>query len=204
MSIVLPPMSAEGVVTVEQALRARRSHREFSATPISREALAVLLWAAGGVTGADGARAAPSAGGHYPLQGYVAAGAVADLPQGVYEYRPGQHALEPFSTADVRGELGEAALGEQPWVETAAAVIVILADLDGARARFHSQPPLGVRGDRYVYMEAGALAENVHLQATALGLGMVLVGGFDDSAVLAALRLDEPLQPVAMLCLGEV
>ena len=69
-------------------------------------------------------------------------------------------------------------------------------------AHFGQQPPEGQRGTRYSYIETGAAAQNVHLQATALGLGMVLVAGFDDHAVSRALSLPAHLSPTALLCLG--
>lgn len=68
---------------------------------------------------------------------------------------------------------------------------------------FKAQPPRGKRGARYTYIETGALAENVHLQATVLGLGLVLVGGFDDDMVKAAMRLPPEFGPTGLLCVGK-
>ena len=70
------------------------------------------------------------------------------------------------------------------------------------QSHFTEQPPQGRRGERYVFLEAGAMAQNITLQAQALGLGAVIVGGFDDSRVSALLQFKAPQQPVLMLCLG--
>jgi len=38
----------------------------------------------------------------------------------------------------------------------------------------------GERGVQYVHMEAGHAAQNLYLEATALNLGMVSIGAFND------------------------
>jgi len=60
----------------------------------------------------------------------------------------------------------------------------------------------GQRGIRYVYMEAGHAAQNVHLQAEALGLGSVAVGAFDDASVSKVLSLPDYLEPLYMVTVG--
>jgi len=60
----------------------------------------------------------------------------------------------------------------------------------------------GSRGVRYVHMEAGHVAQNILLQATALGLGGTPVGAFDDDAVAKLLRLNRDEQPLYLLPLG--
>ncbi|MFB9869171.1 nitroreductase family protein [Vreelandella sulfidaeris] len=62
--------------------------------------------------------------------------------------------------------------------------------------------PYGARGARYVYLEAGAAAQNLQLQAVAQGLGSVWVGGFDDEATGHILGLKVPLTPIILLCVG--
>lgn len=183
-------------------LRTRRSVRRFSDAPIMLAELAQLLWAAQGVTGDEGRRTAPSAAGQFPLRLYVSAGNVSELPPGLYVYEPRQHALAQVVSDDLRPTLADAAIGEQPWVEAAAVIIAVAADLAAIDAHFAEQQPDGHRGTRYAYMETGAVSENVHLQATALGLGMVLVGGLDDTAADAALSLSANEKTAALLCVG--
>ena len=67
---------------------------------------------------------------------------------------------------------------------------------------FSEQPPLGTRGLRYAYIEAGATSQNIHLQATAEGLGCVLVAGFKDEATADVLELEAPTAPVLHMCFG--
>ena len=56
--------------------------------------------------------------------------------------------------------------------------------------------------ERYAWIEAGAAAQNIQLQATAEGLGSVLVAGFRDEATAAALALETPIMPLIHLCFG--
>lgn len=200
--VELPGPAHFGPMTLEEAVLRRRTVRAAPGEPVALGDLSQLLWSAQGLTATSGGRTSPSAGGQYPLRLHVAAGNILGLPAGLYSYDVNRHALDPLSNEDPRAALGASAIGDQPWVSQASAIIAVLADLDSIARHFASQAPKGERGARYVYMEAGALAENVHLQATALGLGMVLVGGFDDEMARAAVRASGPLEPVALLCIS--
>jgi SagB-type dehydrogenase family enzyme len=202
LRIPLPHPAAD--TPLGHVLRSRRSVRQFSGTPITLAELAQLLWAAQGITDDAGKRAAPSAAAQYPLRLYIAVGDVSELPSGLYAYDPQQHGLSPLETTDLRPALADAAIGDQPWVNEAAVIIAVAANLTAIDAHFATQQPDGRRGARYAHMETGALCQNVHLQATALDLGMVLVGGFDDAAANAALPLSAGEETTALLCLGRV
>lgn len=188
--------------TLHHALGTRRSVRDYSSRALPLAALQRLLWAAQGITSADGRRAAPSAHALYPLSLLLAAGNVADLAAGLYAVDDLEQTLTLRKPGDCRAALQAAAIDEQPWISTASAVLTICADMVAATQAFVEQPPYGQRGARYVCLEAGAAAQNVLLQATAEGLGGVLVAGFRDEATAAALNLDTPLTPVAHVCLG--
>lgn len=202
VAIELPEPDRDGPVSLEAAVLRRRTRRTHSPSPISTEQLSQLLWVAQGVTGDEGERAAPSAERSYPLQILVVVGAVAGLDPGLYGYVSGAHQLQCLDGSDHRSALGHAALQEQPWLGRAAAVLVVAADMTAVDRHFGHQPPEGRRGRRYAYMESGAVAENVHLQAEALGLACVLVGGFDDERVGATLALGPGIEPTALLAIG--
>ncbi len=60
----------------------------------------------------------------------------------------------------------------------------------------------GERGIRYVHIEVGHAAENLCLQATALGLGPVTVGAFNDDQVSELLDLPGDEAPLYIIPVG--
>lgn len=188
--IALPLPDQVGRVTLEQTLARRRSVREFTGQALSEQELSQLLWAAQGVTHPDGLRAAPSAGALYPLELYVATAAA------FYHYAPGVHRLDLHSDGDLRPALCRASW-EQQFVREAPAVFVIAAVYERTERKYGRQ-----RGPRYVHMDAGHAAENVLLQAVALGLGAVAVAAFRDDQVQQVLSLPREQQPLYLIPVG--
>ncbi len=202
VTIALPHPDRSSALDVTTALAQRRSCRRFADAPIPLAQLSQLLWAAQGITGPDAERTAPSAGGQYPLDILVVAGAVSGLDVGLYRYLPGEHRIIPIDDADHRPALHVAAIDDQPWVREAAVILVVAADMARINAHFADQAPAGRRGSRYAHIETGAVSQNVHLQAEALGLGMVLVAGFDDATVSSDLDLPSGVEPTGLLAVG--
>ena len=194
-TIPLPAPQPDGPVSLEEAIRVRRSVREYSDEPLTLTELGRLLWAAQGVTSDRGARAAPSAGGTYPLEVYAATAMVTGLQPGVYRYHPREHALETVSGGDVRAGLMEAGLG-QACIGDGAVDIIVAAVYGRTTERY------GDRGIRYVHLEAGHAAQNLCLQAVTLGLGAVTVGAFSDEQVRAAAGLPAEEQPLYIIPVG--
>lgn len=193
----VPATTVKATHAIERALEARRSVREYAAAPLARPELAQLLWAAQGMTDPAGLRTAPSAGALYPLEMYVAAGDVSDLEPGVYHYAPRFHTLALVLTGDRRAGLAAAALGQE-CVALAPAVAVVAADYARTTDKY------GERGRRYVHIEAGHAAQNLCLQAAALGLGTVVVGAFDDRAVARVAGLSPHHEPLLLLPVGRL
>jgi SagB-type dehydrogenase family enzyme len=195
--IALPPPKVSGTISVEEALLARRSVREYAAEPLDIAQVSQLLWAAQGITSPSGFRTAPSAGALYPLEVFVACGNVTGLLPGVYRYIPDSHALERIIDRDIRDDLYRAAL-RQESVRNAPAVIAITADYNRTMRKY------GERGIRYVHMEAGHASENICLQAYSLGLGTVTIGAFDDGAVKDLLGMPQGFAPLYLMPVGRV
>jgi SagB-type dehydrogenase family enzyme len=55
---------------------------------------------------------------------------------------------------------------------------------------------------RYVPMDAGHAAENLTLQAVALGLGSTAIGAFNDAAISQVLALPEEEEPLYLIVVG--
>jgi len=191
----LPPPRKTGPLSLEEALSRRRSLRSYRKEPLELQELSQLLWAAQGITDPRGFRTAPSAGALYPLEIYVAVGEVKGLKPGLYRYHPSGHLLEEMAEGDKRRLLAEAAL-RQPWVREAPVVFCIAAVYQRTTKKY------GRRGIRYVHMEAGHAAQNLCLQAVALGLGGVTVGAFDDQQVKEILGLPSDHHPLYLIPVG--
>ncbi len=188
--ITLPKPNVKGKVSVEEAIRSRRSVRNYVKRDLSMEQVSQLLWAAQGVTDERaGLRAAPSAGALYPLEIYLVKG------DGIFHYEQGRHTLTRISVKDVKMELAAACLG-QAYAAEAAIDIVICAVYERVTGKY------GERGVRYTDMEVGHAAQNVFLQAEALGLSSVPIGAFDDNAVSRILNLPREIRPLYILPVG--
>ena len=196
-AIKLPPPRLDSHISIESALRRRRSVREFDRKPVTLLEVSQLLWAAQGFTDPEGKRTAPSAGALYPLEVFLVAGKEGDLPAGVYRYRPHGHDLLLMAEGDKRAKLATAAL-EQDWLADAPVTIALAAVFERT-ARKYKQ-----RAERYVQLEVGHAAQNVHLQAVALDVGTVVVGAFDDAEVKQVLSLAANEQPLCLMPIGKL
>jgi SagB-type dehydrogenase family enzyme len=195
--LALPEPLREGRVSIENCLSRRRSAREYSDQPVTLAEAAQLLWAAQGVSGLGGMRTAPSAGAIYPLRAYLVAGNVADVPPGVYRYDPDGHDLQLIIKGDKRKRLAQAAFG-QSCLEQCAMVVLLTAWYVRVTREY------GEKGVRLAHIEAGHAGQNFCLEATALGLGSMSVGKFEDDAVKQIIRLSEAEEPVYLLLAGRV
>jgi len=177
-------------MSLEQALAARRSQREFASKPLPLVELGQLAWAAQGVTEPDdGLRTAPSAGALYPLELYFL------LPDGVLHYIVAEHAFERKSDRDQRAVLSDAALS-QLSVRSAPCDVVIASVTGRTREKYGDRAPL------YVALEAGHVGQNLLLEATARGLAGVPIGAFDGPAVSRVLGLAPEEEPLYIIALG--
>ena len=194
-SIPLPKPDLAGQVTLEKALGSRRSVRAYAPGPLTLAEVSQLLWAAHGITGPGGKRTTPSARAVYPLEVRIAAHDVTGLAPGIYRYLPGEHALAPVALGDPRASVTAAASG-QASVEQAPLVIAVAGDSVLAAEKFRA------RAARWLGMEAGFVVQDVYLEATALGLGTVMVGGFEDAAARRALALPAGWEALALMPVG--
>lgn len=195
--VLLPP-PVNLTVELGEAFARRRSQRRYTGDSMGLDYLATVLRAAVGVTGvADatlksggtarlGFRAAPSAGGLYPIDLFLVAQNVIKLPRGVYQCAPHPDRLVPVGGNDVADAvMGGIAVSEDMISLRRADVICLLIAQPWRAMRKY-----GPRGMRFVFMEAGSVAQNINLAAVALGFGSVECASVYDDEVNAALGLD--------------
>jgi SagB-type dehydrogenase family enzyme len=183
------------------ALRSRRSRREFAADPLSQETLFLLLWAAQGITeqGTWALRAAPSAGALYPVETYVSTPHVDGLAPGLYHWElPDERLALVAARPDVAAAACRACL-DQAMVARAPVTFIWSAVWGRAAQKY------GDRALRYAYLDAGHLAENLHLAATSLGLGACMIGAFLDDEMNALVGVDGRQESVIYAaCVGKL
>ncbi len=162
-----------------QCVQQRRSLRDYVEQPITQEQLAGLLWATQGVTAGHqnfAFRAAPSAGALYPVETYVAVHRVEEVPPGIWHFQVPDFTLEMVTPGDFRRSLVLAGLNQQ-FLGTAAVVFIWTGILGRALWKYRQ------RAVRYLFLDAGHICGNLHLAATALGLGCCPVAAFFDEEV---------------------
>ena len=188
--VVLPAPVTDGTVSLEAAIAGRRSVREFANTPLTLAEIGQLAWAAQGITEPErGLRAAPSAGALYPLHLYLV------TPDGLYRYVPVGHKLERLPLADALATF-RAVTSNQPSIQQAPLIVIVTAALGPVRERF------GARAEGFTYIEAGHVGQNLQLQARALGLGSLPVGGFEAARVAEALALPAEHTVIYLMPIG--
>lgn len=201
--VVLPGRDFALDHSLGDVLRRRRSVRDFLPRPLDLGLVGRLLHASFGITGhrqIEGVwvsdRPAPSAGGLYPLELYLATRSVETLPDGLYHYDARAHELERRRTGLLPAEFARVIVGPD-IVRNANLVIVISAIFQRTMWKY------GARGYRYVWLDAGHLGQNLYLVATALGLGAVSVGGFFDEELNRMLDLPAgEEQAIYLVCFG--
>lgn len=195
----LPAPDTKKGAPLWKCLRLRRSRRRYTPESLTLQELSQLLWAAQGVSAEVGGyllRTAPSAGALYPLETYVivnpAGGGVEGLEPGLYHYQVPFHSLEFIKKGDFSDRIGTAALN-QAMPKLAPAVFLWSA------VPLRSQWKYQERAWRYIYLDAGHAAENLHLAAVALGLGCCAIGAFYDEEVNKLLDLDGKKETIIYL-----
>jgi SagB-type dehydrogenase family enzyme len=165
----------------------RRSERDYSRDAVmSQDALSSLLWATQGITAAAGNfqfRSAPSAGGLYPIETYLLVRSVGELEKGFYHFRPLEFDLEFIKPGDFGRSLAEAALG-QGMVAEAQVVFIWTAVVARSKWKYRQ------RAYRYIYLDAGHIAQNLYLAGTAAGIGVCGIGAFFDDQVNSLIGVD--------------
>ncbi len=195
--VKLPPPAYQGRMSVAEALKKRRTVRQFSNMELDLAQVSQLLWGTDGITDSRGRRTAPSAGATYPLEFYLVVGerGVSGLAPGLYHYRPDSHALELLQKGDLRTQVSRTCLN-QNWMTEAPVMVVFAAEYRRCMARY------GERGIRYTHMEVGLTGENLFLQAEALDLACGIVGAFEDRALKEVLHLPQQHEPLLVMPVG--
>ncbi len=184
--IELPAPNLDGKMSLEKVLATRRSSHSISGKALTNEQLGQLAWSGQGITEKTrGLRTAPSARAAYPITLYFA------TPTGLYRYVPKNHAFEVITEKDVRAQVS--------GLVSKSSCGIIIAGNTGK----NTTAAYGSRADNWTILEAGHIAENLLLEATAMGLTNVPIGGFTNPTELGKLcKLPETVEPIYHVAIG--
>ena len=196
--VELPSQLRESTMDVSEVLRRRKSIRAFSNQPLRKVDLAFLLWASTGIQRVEQGyefRTAPSAGALYPIETYIAANNIENVESGIYHYNIRSHLLEEIKTGYFGDKLAHAAL-DQKMCATASVVFIWTAIFQRSKWKYTQ------RAYRYIYLDAGHVAENLALAAASINCGSCQVGTFFDDEINLIVNVDETEESV--ICLSVV
>ena len=159
----LPAPDTSGGMPLMQALKLRKSTRQFSDRKLSLQTLSDLLWAANGVNRPeDKKRTAPSAMNRQEIEVFVA------LQEGLFRYDAFSNTLLPVLAEDIRSETGK-----QDFVPVVPVNLIFVATVTGDSTV--------TEADRIFYPAAdcGFISQNVYLFCASEDLGTVVRGMVD-------------------------
>ena len=196
--IQLPNVFQEVTMGFAEVLGRRRSIRAFSNQPLNLDDLGFLLWASTGIQRVEQGyefRTAPSAGALYPIETYIAAKNIENVDGGIYHYNIKNHLIEEIKTGNFGNALAHAAL-DQKMCATASAVFIWTAIFERSKWKYKQ------RAYRYIYLDAGHIAENLALAAASINCGSCQVGAFFDDEINSIVGVDGAEE--STICLGVI
>lgn len=188
--VALPREGAPLEAPVGKTLLSRTSGRAIAPGMLRLDQVASLLHHAYGITrdNQDSSfprpfRAVPSGGALYPLELYAHTAYVEGLAAGLYHFNPCEHSLRLMQRGDSARQIGKA-LVQQDLATDTSMLVFITAVFERSVFKY------GNRGYRFILLEAGHVAQNLNIVATALGLSCINIGGFYDREIDRFLGLD--------------
>ena len=188
MELKLPNPILKGEKNLEECIYERESVRSYKEKEIEIEKISQILWAAQGKKGHK--RTVPSAGATFPLEIYITL-----KDKGFFHYNFEKHVLELITSEDLSKKLAQASW-DQNFIAEAYLNVIICAIFERTTQRY------GERGVRYVFIEVGHCAQNIHLEAVALGLSSVPIGAYEDNKVKDVLDLKKKIEPLYIIPVG--
>lgn len=174
--IELLTVDSVGGASINEALWARKSSRDFSEEALSLEELSGVVWAAAGVNRPENSHlTAPSALALYPIETY------AFLPEGIYRYEAVEHRLVRLVEGDYRS-----LSAMQDFAYTAPLNLVYIADL----SRYEEKGFPRETAITLASLDAAGYSENVNLYAAGHQLKAITRGSYKAAEMLELLGLD--------------
>ncbi len=218
IGLVAPDDLSIGQMPVIEAIKRRRSRREFTEEPLTLEELSFLLWATqgidedatqafrewlAGVMNIDIAlipsllRTVPSGGACHPFETYLLVNRVSGLEPGLYRYLSVEHKLLLlYADAELTGKVANAVAG---WAANSAVVFA------WTTIPYRTEWRYSIVSHKMIAQESGHLCQNLYLASEAIGAGACVVGAYDQAAVDAILDVDGKDEfAIAVVLVGKI
>lgn len=193
LDLVKPETFTVGTMRVIDAIRERRSRREYSAEPFSLEELSYLLWATQGISRIDHDeqgkplahyRTVPSGGSRHPFETYLVINRVTGVKPGLYRYLPIEHQLLVLREDNALArQVTESCYGQTFTGD--AAVVFVWAALP-YRTEWH----YGCIAEKLVAVDVGHVGQNLYLAAESIHGGACAVLGYNQARMDALVGVD--------------
>ncbi len=201
IDLVPPDDLTVGRMPLVEAIRRRRSRREFTEEPLTLEELSFLLWATQGIdeaaTGAFGdwlatkdpnavkaralLRTVPSAGGRHPFETYLLVYRVGGLEPGLYRYLSVEHRLLFLRAGmELAKQVADAFMR---WVQSSAVVFI------WATIPYRTEWRYSLVAHKMIAQESGHVCQNLYLASEAIGAGACAIT-YDQAKVDRILGVD--------------
>lgn len=164
---------------------------------ITQQQLSNLLYYSCGETkksvdGKNSKRVHPSAGARYPVEVYILNFEKGELEIKCYHYNVKDHTLEILFDIPLNSRKDISKYFGYEWSVDASMAIVLTGVVNRSVMKY------GERGYKYMYIEAGAILNNLQNNAMLEGVGSVIMGATNEKEIEELLDLDGEKETVIM------
>ena len=193
IDLVTPDKFKVGEMRVIDAIRERRSRRDYTGESFSLEELSYLLWASQGISRIDRDeqgkavaqyRTVPSGGARHPFETYLVLNRVTGVAPGLYRYLPVEHQLLVIREDNSLAKQVTQACYGQAFTGNAAVVFVWSA------IPYRTEWHYGSIAEKLVAIDVGHVCQNLYLAAESIHGGVCAVLGYNQARMDALLKLD--------------
>ncbi len=193
-NIELPDTFATIDGSFMEAIINRKTPKEINPKEISLEELRTILYCAYGVTRDNkdneyvkrALRTTPSGGALYPLElFFYSNGKIKGLKPGLYHYSPLENSIQLIREGNLEDEIAEALVSFQTHLAYDTSLLIFITAVFN-RSTFKYRE----KGYRFCFIEAGHVAQNINLAATALDFGVINIAGYYDRLMDRFLKID--------------
>jgi len=185
--VQLPEPNKTGPVSLEEAIKARGGVKQFTDKPLDFTQMGQLAWAGVAIYLNVGISASSAELREFPIELYFV------TPDGMFVYQRLNHSCEQIASTDLRNQLSS---------ELQATLTEATCDIVVAGSTRKLAPRSVNKAETFLLLEAGQVAENIQLQAVALGLTSVPIGDFDARSIARVCKMSGDLKPLLIVSVG--